>query len=74
MKAKIHFLAINATEFSKILTEARHQYLNNLFYKEVWHHQTHYKYIVCGHNPAEIREILDRDEIPYFYTVNIFTL
>ncbi len=74
MKAKIHFLAINATEFSKILTEARHQHLSNLFNHYHWQHRKEFKFIVPDEEPAEIIEILNINSIPYFYNFECITL
>jgi len=74
MKAKIHFLAINATEFSKILTEPRYEYLSKLFSRQYWHHRENYKFIVPNEEPAEIMEILCINSIPYLYTFEFITL
>ena len=74
MKAKIHFLAINAKEFSKILAEERHQYLSNLFNYHHWQHRNEFKFIVPDEEPAEIMEILDINMIPYLYTFEFITV
>lgn len=69
MDTKVHFLAIPAQEFSKILTDPRHQYLSDLLKLHHWHHRQYYKFIVPDQNPVEIRDLLDRMDIRYFYTV-----
>ena len=69
MEAKVHFLAIPAQEFSKILTAPRFQFLSDLLSFHQWQHREGYKFITPSKNPVEIRDLLDRMDIRYFYTV-----